>query len=72
MFQIEQMQKRLAQNIAESSSQGYVNIKAMHHKFQEDQEKYATDLLNYQEEIKQMKSNIKRKVTAVFKWLRYD
>jgi flagellar basal body rod protein FlgF len=58
------MQKRLAQNIAETSSQGYVNIKAMHQKFKEDQEKYATDLLNYQEEINQLKINGKRKVTS--------
>ena len=58
------MQKRLAQNIAETSSQGYVNIKAMHQKFKEDQEKYATDLLNYQEEINQLKINVKRKVNS--------
>jgi hypothetical protein len=31
------LQKRLAQNLADNSSQAYVNIRAMHDKFKEDQ-----------------------------------
>ena len=60
--QVETLQKRLAQTVADTSSQAYVGIKAMHEKFKQDQEKYATDLLNYQDEIGQLKQTLKRKV----------
>ena len=60
--QVETLQKRLAQTVADTSSQAYVGIKAMHEKFKQDQEKYATDLLAYQDEIDQLKMSVKRKV----------
>ena len=59
---LEATQKRLAQNISETSSQGYVNIKAMHERFKMDQEKYANDLLTYQSELDELRSALKRKV----------
>jgi hypothetical protein len=36
-LQVKSLQKRLAQTVAENSSQAYVGIKAMHEKFKEDQ-----------------------------------
>jgi hypothetical protein len=59
---LEATQKRLAQNISETSSQGYVNIKAMHERFKMDQEKYANDLLTYQSELDELRASLKRKV----------
>ena len=59
---LEATQKRLAQNISETSSQGYVNIKAMHERFKMDQEKYANDLLTYQGELDDLRAALKRKV----------
>ena len=59
---LEATQKRLAQNISETSSQSYVNIKAMHERFKMDQEKYANDLLTYQSELDELRSALKRKV----------
>lgn len=48
--------------MADTSSQGYVGIKALHDRLKQDQEKYATDLLSNQEKIDQLKTNLKQKV----------
>lgn len=58
---LEASQRQLAQHISETSSQGYVNIKAMHEKFKQDQERYANDLLTFQAEIDHLKDTVKRK-----------
>jgi hypothetical protein len=48
---LEASQKRLAQHISETSSQGYSNVKAMHDRYKEDQERYATEICSFQVQI---------------------
>ena len=60
---LELAQKRLAKNIAETSTQGYANVKAMHNRLQQDQEHYATELIGFQGEIDKLKATLKQKVT---------
>jgi len=52
-------QKRLAQSIAEVGSQGYNNVKAMHQRFQQDQEKYANDVVAFSNEIQTLEVKLK-------------
>lgn len=58
-------QKRLASYMAETSSQGYSNVKAMHDRFLLDKEKFAQDICTYQEEIQSLKMTLKTKNEAL-------
>jgi len=51
-------QKRLAQSIAEVGSQGYNNVKVMHQRYQQDQEKYANDVLAFTNEIQTLEGRL--------------
>jgi len=54
-------QKKLQNYIAESSAQGYTNVKAMHDRYQRDKEKYALDLCANEDEIKRLKISLSAK-----------
>lgn len=41
-------QKKLANYMAQTSSKGYSNVKAMHDRYEIDKEKFAQDLCTYQ------------------------
>ena len=41
-------QKKLANYMAQTSSKGYTNVKAMHDRYEIDKEKFAQDLCTYQ------------------------
>lgn len=55
---LEASQKRLAQHISETSSQGYANVKAMHDRYKMDQERYALDVCAFKEEQDRLKSQL--------------
>ena len=45
---LEQSQKKMTEYMAQTSAQGYTNVREMHQRFQADKEKYAADLCNYE------------------------
>jgi len=58
-------QKKLANYMAQTSSKGYTNVKAMHDRYEIDKEKFAQDLCTYQEEIQRLKKSLKTKTDDI-------
>jgi len=54
-------QKRLAQSISEAGAQGYNSVKAMHQRYQQDQENYANDVVAFSDEIKALEKRLQAK-----------
>ena len=50
-------QRKLSNYIADSSSKGYTNVKAMHERYKKDREKYAIDLYANEVSESKMKSD---------------
>ena len=58
---LDQTQKQLGEYLSDKSAQTDSNVRAMHKKAQEDQEKYANDIIGFSDEIKDLEAKLRSK-----------